>query len=166
MTDQHVGVAARIDITVEADQAEAFRVFTEQFATWWPLATHHIGAQPAATAVMEPRVGGRWFERAADGTVCDWGDVRVWEPPSRLVLVWRISADWTYDPSFETEIEVRFTAVGPGRTHVALEHRGLEAFGARAEEMRSIFLSPGGWTGLLEAFAAASAAAGSSESTG
>jgi hypothetical protein len=153
MTDQHVGVSARIEITVEAGQAHAFRVFTEQFATWWPLASHHIGAQPAATAVMEPRVGGRWFEEAADGTVCLWGKVRVWEPPARLVLVWQINADWTYDPSFETEIEVRFIADAVGRTRVELEHRGLEAFGARAGEMRSVFLSPGGWNGLLGAFA-------------
>lgn len=47
--------------------------FTEGHGTWWPLATHHIGTKPAATAVIEPGAGGRWFERAADGEECDLG---------------------------------------------------------------------------------------------
>lgn len=33
----------RKSIVVAATQEHAFRVFTEQMSTWWPLATHHIG---------------------------------------------------------------------------------------------------------------------------
>jgi DNA-binding transcriptional ArsR family regulator len=44
--------------------------FTEEHGAWWPLATHHIGEKDAETAIIEPRVGGRWFERATDGTEC------------------------------------------------------------------------------------------------
>ncbi len=58
----------------------------------------------------------------------------VWEPPSRLVLRWQLSADWRCDPQVATEVEVRFSAEGPG-TRVDLEHRGLEAYGDRAEEV-------------------------------
>jgi hypothetical protein len=52
---------------------------------------------------------------------------------------------------------VRFHAEGDGRTRVELEHRGLETYGERAEEMRGIFDSDGGWRGLLGLFAAATA---------
>jgi hypothetical protein len=38
---------------------------------------------------------------------------------------------------------------------VELEHRGFEVHGDRAEETRGPVDSPGGWSGLLERFAAA-----------
>ena len=42
-------------------------------------------------------------ERAADGAECDWGRVAAWEPTSRVVLLWQITAEWKFDPDFETE---------------------------------------------------------------
>lgn len=143
----------RRSMTVQAPQDRAFAVFTEGIGTWWPLANYAIGSQPAVTAVLEAREGGRWFERAADGTECDWGRVVAWEPPSRIVLTWEIDADWRPNPDVASEVEVRFTPAGDGATRVELEHRKLEAFAARAQEMRDLFDSPGGWNGLLEAFA-------------
>lgn len=142
-------------ITVACPRELAFRVFTERMAAWWPLATHHIGAAPAATVVIEPRLGGRWFERGTDGSECPWGRVLAWEPPTRLALAWQISADWAYDAALETTIEVRFEALDAATTQVHLEHRGLEAYGARTAEMVAIFESAGAWTGMLEAFAGA-----------
>lgn len=130
----------------------AWRVFTGQMASWWPLATHKLGAAKAVDAVIEPRVGGRWYERGEDGSTCDWGRVLTWEPPSRLVLTWDISADWAPAPELKTEVEVRFTADGE-QTRVELEHRHLDRYGARADEMRGIFDSQGGWTGILAMFA-------------
>src|SRR5688500_13181680 len=99
-------------VSVQAPLAVAWRVFTEQVGTWWPLATHKIGKVNALDAVIEPRVGGRWYERGEDGTTCDWGRVLAWEPPSRLVLTWDISATWQHDPTMNTQIEVRFIAEG------------------------------------------------------
>ncbi len=148
----------RKTITVAAPQEVAFRVFTEKIATWWPLESHHIGASKAVSAVIEPRVGGRWFERGEDGAETPWGSVVAWEPPRRVVLTWEISCDWKCDPSLRTEVEVRFVAEGPRTTRVELEHRHLDRFGPRADEMRAIFDSPGGWAGLLERFAGAAAA--------
>lgn len=127
-------------------------MFTGQMASWWPLATHKLGAAKAVDAVIEPRVGGRWYERGEDGSTCDWGRVLTWEPPSRLVLTWDISADWAPAPELKTEVEVRFTADGE-QTRVELEHRHLDRYGARADEMRGIFDSQGGWTGILAMFA-------------
>jgi hypothetical protein len=77
---------------------------------------------------------------------------------SRLVLSWDITADWPYDSSLKTEIEVRFIADGKGRTSVELEHRHLDRYGARRDEMRTIFDSTGYWGRLLESFASAAAA--------
>jgi hypothetical protein len=38
-------------------------------------------------------------------------------------------------------------------TRVALEQRHLDRYGARRDEMRVIFDSEGGWSGLLASFA-------------
>jgi hypothetical protein len=142
----------RKEIVVEASQERAFRVFTEEHGAWWPLATHHIGEQPAETAIIEPRVGGRWLERAADGSECRWGKVLVWDPPGRLVLAWQIGADWKHDDALSTEVEVRFVALGPALTRIELEHRELDRFGAAAEGMRGAFDSDDGWNGILRRF--------------
>lgn len=145
----------RTSVLVNAPQAHAFAVFTEHHGTWWPLNTHHIGADPARTAIIEPAVGGRWFERSGDGVECDWGRVLVWEPPHRIVLSWDIGADWKYDPTLGTEVEVRFIAEAPDTTRVELEHRHLERYGARADTMRATFDSERGWGGILRGFAQA-----------
>jgi hypothetical protein len=75
-----------------------------------------------------------------------------------LVLSWDISADWQPDPSLKTEIEVRFIADGESRTRVELEHRRLDRYGARRDEMRRIFDTEGDWGRLLEMFGRAAAA--------
>ena len=152
---QSSGLAVRRSIVVDARPERAFAVFTEGMTAWWPLQTHTIGSKPPAEAVIEPREGGRWFERAADGTECDWGRVLAWDPPDRVLLSWEITCDWRHDASVHTEVDVRFVAEDDGRTRVELEHRGLEAYAERAEEMRGVFDSDGGWPGLLRRFAGA-----------
>lgn len=147
-------------MTVAATPEVAWRVFTSQMGRWWPLATHKIGRVPAVDAILEPYVGGRWYERGEDGSTCTWGHVLVWEPASRLVLTWEISPDWAHDPALQTEVEIRFTPEGASATRVELEHRRLELFAARAEEMRGVFDSEGGWTGLLAAFSASAGSGG------
>jgi len=140
-------------ITVAAPPRIAFEVFTTRMSSWWPIDTHHIGKIAAREAVLEPRVGGRWFERGVDGSECGWGHVLAWDPPNRLVLSWEISFRWEADPSMQTEVEVRFVADGPKQTRVELEHRYLDRFGEHRDEMRAMFESSGGWLGLLELFA-------------
>jgi hypothetical protein len=65
-------------ITVDAPLERAFLTFTDAFGSWWP-AEYHIGQADMATAILEPRAGGRWYEQGSDGSECDWGRVR---PPS------------------------------------------------------------------------------------
>jgi hypothetical protein len=73
------------------------------------------------------------------------------------VLSWDINADWQYDPALNTEIEVRFIPDGEKRTRIELEHRRLDRYGARRDEMRRIYDTEGDWGKLLEAFAGVAA---------
>jgi uncharacterized protein YndB with AHSA1/START domain len=160
MVDQQqpaAGLAVRQSIVVDTPRERAFTLFTEGMTSWWPLEAYSIAPGPMAAAVIEPRAGGRWFERSEDGSECEWGRVLAWEPPDRVVLVWQISPDWQYDAGLHTEIEVRFTAEDERRTRVDLEHRKLEAYAERAEQMRTILGSDDGWGGLLRRFAGAAA---------
>jgi uncharacterized protein YndB with AHSA1/START domain len=149
--------SVRKAITVQAPQDVAWRVFTEKFGTWWPLANYKIGKAAAVDAVIEPRVGGRWYERGDDGSTCDWGSVLTWEPHARLVLSWDISADWQYDAALKTEVEVRFIPQGKSATRIELEHRGLDRYAARRDEMRGILDGEHGWGALLAMYASAAA---------
>jgi uncharacterized protein YndB with AHSA1/START domain len=145
----------RKTIQVKASQERAFEVFTAGMGRWW-VKGHSINTSPQQDVIVEPREGGRWYERGKDGSECQWGHVIEWDPPRRLLLAWQIGADWRFDPALVTELEVRFTPEGPNATRVDLEHRNLDRFGEKAAETRASLDGAGGWTGLLKAFAEAS----------
>jgi uncharacterized protein YndB with AHSA1/START domain len=155
MTTTITPAPVRKSIRVKAPPTRAFEVFTAGMGRWW-IKTHSINASPLADVIIEPRAGGRWFERGEDGSECPWGHVIAWEPPSRLLLAWQIGGDWKFDPDLVTEVEVRFTPERDG-TRVDLEHRNIERFGANADAIRAAFESPEGWGGLLDSFAAIAA---------
>ncbi|MDQ6438018.1 SRPBCC family protein [Mesorhizobium sp. LHD-90] len=150
MTTLTKAAPIRKQMIVDAPIEKAFDVFTRGMGTWWP-ATHSIGRSPQKEVVMEPRAGGRWYEIGEDGSECPWGDVLAWDRPHRVLLAWRIGADWTYDPALLTEVDVSFSEESPGRTRVSLEHRKLENYGERAEQVTASL--DGGWGGLLQLFA-------------
>jgi uncharacterized protein YndB with AHSA1/START domain len=140
-------------IVVDVTPKRAFEFFLEQ-ERWWPIATHHMAEQPGNAALLEPFVGGRWYERAGDGSETEWGTVLAFEPPHRIVLSWRMSADWTYelDPDRASEIEVTFLPEGRDRTRVVYEHRHLERYGEHAERMRTSLDRPKAAEAVLRAF--------------
>jgi uncharacterized protein YndB with AHSA1/START domain len=148
--------SVRSEVIVEAPADRAFRVFTEKMDTWWP-ATHHIGKSDFKAIVLDKRTNGRWAEIGADGSECDWGRVLVFDPPRRLVLAWQLTAEWTFDENFVTEVEVNFTPMDGGRTRVALEHRNLERFGKLEEQIVKSVGSEGGWPMIMKQFADAAA---------
>jgi hypothetical protein len=115
---------------------------------WWP-ASHHTGKAPFEAIIVEPRLGGRWFERDAAGVETNWGRVIDWSPPGRLLLAWQLNAQFQYDPDFETELEITFVALAAG-TRVRLEHRDLERFGADADRIAEMLR--GGWPTIVEAY--------------
>ena len=147
--------AVRREIVVEAAAERAFETFTSGFDRWWPR-EHKLGEADLEEVVLEPRAGGRWYERCVDGSECDWGEVLAFEPSRRLLLSWLLDPDFAIDADSPTEIEVLFKAEGPDRTRVTLEHRGLERFGPEgASKMADALDSEGGWRGILERFAEA-----------
>lgn len=145
--------AIRKTFTVRATPGKAFEVFTRGFDRWWPR-THFIGDSPLKEAVMEPGVGGRMFSRHEDGSEQMWGDVLVWDPPNHLIVAWRISHTWGYDPNLLTEVDVTFTDVGGGETRVDFEHRGLERFGDSEAADQTRASMDRGWGTILENFKA------------
>lgn len=144
--------------TVAMSIEKAFGFFSGSFGSWWP-ADYHIGQADMADAILEPTVGGRWYERGTDGSECDWGRVLVWEPPKRLVVTWQINGHWQFDPDPEhaSEIEVRFTVDGPEQTLVELEHRHIDRLVA-GQNMYDGIGRGGGWSSVLETFAKAAVA--------
>lgn len=142
----------RKTVTVKASAQKAFDVFTAGMGRWWPP-THSTAKTPLKDVIVEPREGGRWFERGEDGTETNWGKVLAWDPPGRVLLAWQLTRDWTYDPAFETEVEIVFEPEGEGQTRVTLEHRKLERFGDGAQAVRDAIDSPGGWGGILALYA-------------
>jgi uncharacterized protein YndB with AHSA1/START domain len=149
----------RKTITVACSREHAFKTYTEAFDSWWPR-EHHLGEADLVEAVLEPKPGGRWYERLTDGSECDWGEVLVWEPPARVVLSWRIDGDWKSDPdpAHASEIDVRFFEEGTRSTRVELEHRAFERHGETAAKVRDGVSSDGGHGGLLKLFAEKAAA--------
>ena len=150
-TESESAVEVSRSVSVPLSQARAFELFATRMTEFWPK-EHSIGDSELAEVVIEPRTGGRWFERGVDGGECPWGRVAVWEPPRKVVLLWQIGADWQFDPEFETEVEVTFSAEGPDRCRLDLRHGNLQRYGDSTEQMRAIFDDPAGWTGTLAGF--------------
>jgi len=144
----------RKSLRVRASQEKAFRTFVAGMGSWW-LKSHSLLASPQKDVVIEPRTGGRWYEVGEDGSENPWGRVLEWAAPERILLAWQLTADWAYDPDFETSVEVSFTPDGDF-TLVEFEHRDLERYGDRAEELRGGYESgmDGGWATLLANFQA------------
>ena len=142
MSDSLVMEAVRKTVMVDCVVEEAFRVFTSDAMSWWPLDSHTIHGTEVAEIVFDGREGGEVYELTADGRKGHWATVLAWEPPGRLVLAWNILAR----EAVPTEVEVRFLPEGD-RTRVELEHRGWEAIAEDAPAKRGSYDT--GWDHVL-----------------
>jgi uncharacterized protein YndB with AHSA1/START domain len=142
----------RKSIRVNVAPARAFEVFTAGLDRWWPK-EHHIGPAAPKQVLIEPRVGGRWYELAADGTETTIGHMRIWDPPRRFVMSWEINSEWEPEPGGGTEVEVRFAAEDEGTTRVELEHRLFERLGTTGGGKIHDSVDRG-WPGILALFVA------------
>ena len=138
----------RLDFEVACPPEHAFEVWTARIATWWP-ADHTVSGDADLDVVLEPRVGGRIYERTRDGVEHDWGWVTAWEPPGRLVYHWHLRRD----RDDATEVEIRFLPVDGSRTRVEIEHRDWERLGSDGRTWRD--RNAGGWATLLPHYEAA-----------
>ena len=143
----------RQSVRVRASAERAFRVYTEEFDSWWPR-THNIGTAPIERTIIEGRVGGRCYGMQTDGLECPWATILEWDPPRRFVMAWQINPNWKYEPDLAkaSEVEVSFTPEHGGYTRVDLVHRYFERHGEGFEKMQTAVNSPGGWPELLQFF--------------
>jgi hypothetical protein len=137
----------RIEFDVACPAAHAFDVWTGRIGKWWP-ADHTASGEADTRVWLEGRVGGRLFERTAAGIEHDWGEITIWEPPTRFGYLWHLRRD----RADATEVEIRFVDRGD-TTRVEIEHRGWEVLGAEGEAWRD--RNRGGWATLLPHFVAA-----------
>ena len=138
----------RMAFEVDCSAEHAFAVWTSGIGTWWP-ADHTVTGADGLAVVMQSGVGGRIYERTPDGTEHDWGEVTVWNPPSRLVYLWHLRGD----RCDATEVEIRFLAGDSGMTRIEIEHRGWERLGSAAGQWRD--QNRAGWVSLLPHYQAA-----------
>ena len=146
MSDALVIEVVRKTVTVDCAVEEAFRIFTADALSWWPVDGHSIH-QNVSAIVFEPREGGEVYEISADGERGHWATVVEWEPPSRIVLAWNVRRAETVG----TEVEVQFRPEGD-RTRVELVHRGWERLVDNGAEKRDNYDS--GWDFVLGEYVA------------
>jgi uncharacterized protein YndB with AHSA1/START domain len=154
MPDTQAATSVHTATVVKAPVDRAFKVFTEEMASWWHP-DHHLMQKDLKAMVVEPRAGGRIYDLATDGSECCWARVLAYEPPQRFVFSWDISPRWEIEPDHAktSEVVVTFTAEDDETTRVELEHRHLDRHGEGWESERDAVGSPGGWSGGLGRFA-------------
>lgn len=130
------------DIACSAEHA--FTVWTARIGTWWPT-DHTVSGRPERVE-MQCALGGRIYERTAEGVEHEWGRVTAWEPPTRLAYTWHLGRD----PREATDVEIRFAAVTDASTRIEIEHRGWERLGGSADVWRD--RNRIGWQTLLPHF--------------
>jgi uncharacterized protein YndB with AHSA1/START domain len=155
VTDEPSIEPIRLTFVVDCPVDHAFDVWTARIAQWWP-ADHTVTADEGLVVVLEGRRGGRIFERASSGTEHDWGEVTIWEPPSRLGYTWHLNRN----RSDATDVEIRFLPRDNASTTVEIEHRGWERLGSEGIGWRD--RNQGGWATLLPHYIAAAQFAGPS----
>ena len=115
------------EVVVAVDPVTAFRVFTDEVRSWWPVATHSVAGADGRGLRLDPR---GFVETLADGTQSTWGSVLAWDPPHRLAMTWHPGR--AADP--HTQVEVTFEPA-PGGTLVRLVHAGWESLRLPNEEL-------------------------------
>jgi uncharacterized protein YndB with AHSA1/START domain len=141
----------RLTFRIECAPAHAFAVWTTRLSAWWPKG-HTTSGDPDAVVTLQPRLGGRIFERARDGSEVDWGEITRWEPPHLLAYRWHIGrarAD-------ATDVEVSFVDTGDGATELRIVHSGWERLGAGGQAWREA--NTAGWASMVPSFRAAAEA--------
>lgn len=137
----------RLTFDVACPAEHAFATWAERFGAWWPP-SHTVSGDPAEI-VLEPRVGGRIYERTRAGDEVDWGEITAWEPPRRIAYLWHIRRG----RAEATDVEITFVPVGDAATRLEIVQSGWERLGADGPPWRAA--NTRGWSGMLPHFAAA-----------
>lgn len=132
-----------VEFTVNAPVRHAFETWVGSQHIWWPK-SHTISGDPHAI-VVEPRVGGRIYERAADGAEHEWGEVLEWTPPTRLQFLWHLF----FSRDEATVVDVTFDEIDE-RTSVRLVQTGWDSLGAEGPIRRERTIA--GWAAVTRMY--------------
>lgn len=134
-------------IEVPCTQEQAFKTFVSEVTSWWPLDKNSVSAMSGEVAkqiTIEEKMGGRVFEIGHDDCEHLWGSVTEYRPHELVTIDWHIGLP----PENASEVSVGFTKIDDKKTRVELSHSRWEAFGDKAEAMRSGYDQ--GWVGVFE----------------
>ena len=116
-----------VSVTVSADPATAFAIFTQETDLWWRSGPKfRIAGNEPGVLRFEPWLGGRFMEEVQSPSgpqLFTMGRISVWQPPGRFQFEWR---GVNFSPGESTQVEVVFEAVPTG-TRVTVRHSGWAA---------------------------------------
>ena len=131
-------------VRIECSVEHAFRVFTEKIHLWWP-GPYRAASDEKASVELEPRVGGLFYSLSEDGSRKEFGTIRTWQPPYKLVFSWAIGQS----EDLETEVAVQFSKEGDF-TLVELKHKEAMSKNNAWSETSPGFLKA--WSAVLPAY--------------
>lgn len=109
---------------------EAFDLFTDRLADWWPTDSHSLSAGDGdlpQDVRVDRHEGGYITETKADGETGRWGTITSWDRGRHLGISWYVGRDETE----ATDITVTFMPTDTG-TRVELVHDGFDRLGETA----------------------------------
>lgn len=142
-------------IVVQVPQEKAFEIFVDKFNEWWPY-EYTWSKEVLAFIAIEPKEGGRCYERGPHNFECDWGRVIKYDPPNTITFTWQIGANRepVPNPDKASVVEVRFGKEGSG-TRVEVNHHSFSKHGEHWQQYVAGLASAQGWSWLLDKYAAA-----------
>jgi len=135
-------------LEVPCDATQAFDIFVNRIASWWPLDGHAASAaagKAALAVTIEPEVGGAIYETMYDGTRTEWGEILEFEAGCKLAMTWHPGNN----ADRPTRVDVTFDALSGGRCRVTLTHSGWDIWGNEAGDKRGNYDT--GWDFVLGA---------------
>jgi uncharacterized protein YndB with AHSA1/START domain len=110
------------NVHVDCTPEEAFELFTERFAEWWPFAEN---------CQLEPWPGGNLLETTPRGEEIHLGSITDWDPPQRLAFTWHPDPRRDDDQSVTVDFVVEADGTRITLTHHNWRHAGVETCAAR-----------------------------------
>lgn len=133
-------------IVVGRSASDLFKIWADKIGEWWP-AGHSVSHDPDTRVLLEPWIGGRFYEQTSTGAEHEWGQVTAWDPPAFLAFSWYLGSG----QARPSHVEVRFVPLGENQTQIVIEHRGPKLIGDLWVLRQKIFNSS--WTTILKAVA-------------